>query len=91
MRRPPSTSSGKAAIAVTDEAPTDHRPPARAGGIWSRSGRSLPRANIEKKARRSSRSNAETCHTIDKGGVNKVGPNQWDIVGGKRASHESNT
>ena len=29
-----------------------------------------------------------TCHTIDKGGVNKVGPNQWDIVGRKKASHE---
>ena len=29
-----------------------------------------------------------TCHTIDKGGVNKVGPNQWDILGRKKASHE---
>ena len=29
-----------------------------------------------------------TCHTIDKGGRNKVGPNQWDIVGRKKASHE---
>ena len=29
-----------------------------------------------------------TCHTVDKGGVNKVGPNQWDIVGRKNASHE---
>jgi len=29
-----------------------------------------------------------TCHTVDKGGVNKVGPNQWDIVGRKKASHE---
>jgi len=28
------------------------------------------------------------CHTIDKGGPNKVGPNQWDIVGRKKASHE---
>jgi cytochrome c len=28
-----------------------------------------------------------TCHTIDKGGANKVGPNQWDIVGRKIASH----
>ncbi len=27
------------------------------------------------------------CHTIDKGGVNKVGPNQWDIVGRKKGSH----
>jgi cytochrome c len=29
-----------------------------------------------------------TCHTIDKGGANKVGPNQWDIVGRKKASQE---
>ena len=29
-----------------------------------------------------------TCHTIDKGGPNKVGPNQWGIVGRKVASHE---
>ena len=29
-----------------------------------------------------------TCHTIDKGGPNKVGPNQWNIVGRKKASHE---
>jgi cytochrome c len=29
-----------------------------------------------------------TCHSIDKGGPNKVGPNQWDIVGRKKASHE---
>ena len=28
------------------------------------------------------------CHTIDKGGANKVGPNQWGIVGRKKASHE---
>lgn len=28
-----------------------------------------------------------TCHTPDKGGANKVGPNLWDIVGRKKASH----
>ena len=28
------------------------------------------------------------CHTIDKGGANKVGPNQWAVVGRKKASHE---
>jgi len=27
-----------------------------------------------------------TCHTIDKGGANKVGPNQWDLVGRKKGS-----
>ena len=29
-----------------------------------------------------------TCHTIDKGGANKVGPNQWAVVGRKKAGHE---
>ena len=28
------------------------------------------------------------CHTIDKGGANKVGPNQWAVIGRKKASHE---
>ena len=28
------------------------------------------------------------CHTIDKGGANKVGPNQWGVVGRKKGSHE---
>lgn len=28
------------------------------------------------------------CHTVDKGGKNGVGPNQWDVVGRKAGSHE---
>ena len=27
-----------------------------------------------------------TCHTVDKGGANKAGPNQWNLVGRKKAS-----
>jgi cytochrome c len=29
-----------------------------------------------------------TCHTAAKGGPNKVGPDLWNIIGRKRASHE---
>jgi cytochrome c len=29
-----------------------------------------------------------TCHTDDKGGANKIGPNLWDIVGKDIGSHE---
>jgi len=29
-----------------------------------------------------------TCHTVDKGGANKIGPNQWNLVGRKKASEE---
>ena len=32
-----------------------------------------------------------TCHTIDKGGANKVGPNQWNIVDRKKGTHEGFT
>jgi len=28
------------------------------------------------------------CHTFDKGGANRVGPNLWDVVGRKLAAHD---
>ena len=30
----------------------------------------------------------QACHTAEKGGANKVGPNLWDIVNRPVASHE---
>lgn len=30
----------------------------------------------------------KACHTADKGGPNRVGPNLWDIVGRAKGSHE---
>jgi cytochrome c len=29
-----------------------------------------------------------SCHTFEKGGPNKIGPNLWDVVGRKHAGHE---
>ena len=29
------------------------------------------------------------CHTINKGGANKIGPNLWDVVGAKTAKHSN--
>ncbi len=37
-------------------------------------------ANGEKLAKK-----CTACHTFDKGGANKVGPNLWNVVGGPRA------
>ncbi|HEX2581152.1 MAG TPA: cytochrome c family protein [Dongiaceae bacterium] len=31
----------------------------------------------------------QTCHTLDKGGPNRVGPNLWGILGNKRAHAEN--
>lgn len=75
----------KPAIAVVDEAPTAlaAAPAAELPPI----GPLLAKANVEA-GKAIFMKQCFTCHTIDKGGANKVGPNQWDIVGRKKASHE---
>jgi len=75
----------KPAIDVPEAAPEASAAPAVAE--LAPIGPKLKDANIEK-GKALFVQQCLTCHTIDKGGVNKVGPNQWDIVGRKKASHE---
>jgi len=74
----------KPAIAVADEAPTAvaAAPAAELAPI----GPKLASANVDA-GKAVFMKQCFTCHTVDKGGANKVGPNLWDIVGRKKASH----
>lgn len=76
----------KPAIAVADEAPTQTAAAAPAAELPP-IGPLLAKANVEA-GKALYMKQCFTCHTIDKGGANKVGPNQWGIVGRKKASHE---
>jgi cytochrome c len=76
----------KPAIAVADEAPTEAVAAAPAEDLPPIAPL-LASANVEA-GKAIFMKQCSTCHTIDKGGPNKVGPNQWDIVGRKKASHE---
>ncbi|MDP1752816.1 MAG: cytochrome c family protein [Reyranella sp.] len=75
----------KPAIAVVDEAPTAvaAAPAAELAPI----GPKLAGANAEA-GKAIFMKQCFTCHTTDKGGANKVGPNLWGIVDRKKASHE---
>ena len=75
----------KPAIAVPDAAPESGAAPAVAE--LAPIGPKLKDGNVDK-GKALYVQQCYTCHTIDKGGANKVGPNQWDIVGRKKASHE---
>lgn len=74
----------KPAIAVADEAPVAvaAAPAAELAPI----GPKLASANVDA-GKAIFQKQCFTCHTVDKGGANKVGPNLWDIVGRKKASH----
>jgi cytochrome c len=74
----------KPAIAVTDEAPAEAAQPAAATELAPISPL-LAKANVDH-GKELFQKLCFTCHTIDKGGPNKVGPNQWDLVGRKKAS-----
>jgi cytochrome c len=76
----------KPALAVVDEAPVQTAA-AAAPAELAPIGPKLASANVEA-GKAIFQKHCATCHTIDKGGPNKVGPNQWDIVGRKKASHE---
>lgn len=77
----------KPAIAVVDAAPAAASAAAPAASDLPPIGPKLKDANVEK-GKALFAQQCITCHTIDKGGANKVGPNQWDILGRKKASHE---
>jgi cytochrome c len=71
------TETGTAAPAAEEAAPADN-----GEGIATL----LASADQEAGAKVSKKCGA--CHSFDKGGPNKVGPNLWDIVGRAVASHE---
>ena len=75
----------KPALAVVDEAPTTQTA-AAAPVELPPIGPKLAGANVEA-GKAVFMKQCFTCHTTDKGGANKVGPNLWDIVGRKKAAH----
>lgn len=76
----------KPAIAVSDEAPTQTAAAAPAAELPPISPK-LASANVDA-GKAIFQKVCSTCHTIDKGGPNKVGPNLWGVVGRKKGSHE---
>ena len=73
-------------IAVADAAPAAASAAAPAADL-APIGPKLKDANVDK-GKALFQQQCFTCHTVDKGGANKVGPNQWNIVGRKKGVHE---
>ena len=76
----------KPAIAVSDEAPTTAVAAAPTQELPP-IGPKLAGASVDA-GKAIFQKQCFVCHTIDKGGPNKVGPNLWEVVGRKKGSHE---
>ncbi len=76
----------KPAIAVSDDAPATATAAAPAQDL-APIGPKLASANVDA-GKAIFQKQCASCHTVDKGGANKVGPNLWDIVARKKAAHE---
>ncbi len=76
----------KPALAVANAAPEPATAPAPAAELPP-IGPKLKDANVAH-GKQLFQQQCFTCHTVDKGGANKVGPNQWNLVGRKKASEE---
>jgi cytochrome c len=75
----------KPALAVSDEAPQTAAAAAPAQELPP-IGPKLAGANVEA-GKAIFQKQCFTCHTADKGGANKVGPNLWGVVMRAKASH----
>ena len=73
----------KPALAVTD-APVDHGAAPAAAAELAPIGPKLKDANVDH-GKALFAQQCFSCHTVDKGGANKVGPNQWNLVNRKKA------
>jgi cytochrome c len=76
----------KPAIAVAEGAAEPANAPAPAAELPP-IGPKLKDANVEH-GKQLFHQQCFTCHNVEKGAANKVGPNQWDLVGRKKASEE---
>lgn len=77
----------KPALAVSEEESHGQAAAAAPAADLAAIGPKLAGANVEA-GKAIFQKQCFTCHTVDKGGPNKVGPNLWAIVGRKKASHE---
>ena len=77
----------KPAIAVSDEAPATAATAAAPAADLAPIGPKLAGASVDA-GKAIFAKQCATCHTVDKGGANKVGPNLWNIVDRKKAGHE---